>query len=122
MLTHRLHYLALYNATGKTSRTFIMLSNETFDSMVENYACGIGSCNCTMALAEHEQGPLMTVSNTDATMYTSSIVNVAATFNSKFLQIAGPPETSQRNPFDVLMAGSSSKPGKSLPSAKTSRY
>ena len=64
----------------------------------------------------------MTVPNTDATMYTSSIVNVAATFNCKFLQIVGPPETSQINAFDVLTAGSSSKPGKSLPSVKTSRY
>ena len=36
---------------------------------------------------------------------------------------AGPsePEPSQRNAFDVLMAGSSSKLGKSLPSAKKSR-
>ena len=99
-----------------------MLTNDTFDSIVENYAFGNGSCNCTMALAEHEQGPLMTVPNTDGTMYTSSIVNVDATFNYNYLQIAGPLETSQANAFDVLTAGSSSKPGKSLPDVKTSRY
>ena len=56
----------------------------------------------------------MTVPNTDASMY--------STFNCMFLQIFGPPETSQINAFDVLTAGSSSKPGKSLPSVKTSRY
>ena len=69
--------------------------------------------------------------NTDATVYKSLIMDVAATFNCKFLKIScmpqpvstGPPEaeSSQRNAFDVLVAGSSSKPRKLLPSVKTSR-
>ena len=48
-----------------------MLSKETFDSMVENYCCGNGSCNCTVPIAEHEQGPWTTVLNTDTMMYTT---------------------------------------------------
>ena len=88
---------------------------------------GNGLCNCTIALAEHEQGPWTTVQNTNAT---SSIMNVAVTFNCKYLQVscmpkpvsAGPyePELSQRNAFGVLMTGSSR--GKSLPSGRASRY
>ena len=72
------------------------------------------------------------VHNTDASKYTSSIENVAVTFNCKFLNISympkpvsvGPPEpeSSQRNAFDVLVAGSSSKPRKLLLSVKTSKY
>ena len=45
-----------YKMPTKTSRTLNMLSNETFDSIVEKYACCNGSCKCTIALAEQEQG------------------------------------------------------------------
>ena len=51
----------------------MMLSNKTFDSMVEKYAGGNGLCNCMIAVAEHEQGPWTMVPNTDATMYKSAM-------------------------------------------------
>ena len=46
------------------TRKFVILSNETFDSIAKEYGCSDGSCEISMA--EPEEGPWTTVSRTDA--------------------------------------------------------